>query len=228
MTTTHPDTTTVTIWHPNATLLAADPSIHEVYRSARRGDWSVIADLCASEAGGGKIKDLDQARSVLTDHARASGYTFLSAHDADTLITGALVTDAENRTGYQLHGAKSDLIDALDLYMRIICGQWDEISWAPSLHSPTYNPRYERNLTRVRGDLCHTRNQPSQPLEPHQYPAHPAGSVSIASATPAARLAYHAYKHLGAGAPGAPTFPLDHGPVTVDLDDQPINLSRQR
>lgn len=217
-------TQTVTVRHPDAHLLArTGRGVVDTYKAIATGDWAALVDLCAHPDAGEKIINPAEAAIVLDEAAALSGYAFPAVGQLRT-VTGRLLDEQT----YEITGEPGMAASTLDLFMRLLCGQWDEIGWVCSMATQHANagadhPIWDRySLNVLRGRLCHHRDHPRyeeyRPLERHEFPTHPSASISIAQAVEPARLAYWVYKLLGAGAPGGPTFSLAGGPVTVTVD----------
>lgn len=188
---------TVTIRHPHATLLA-DAAI--AYNETLSGHWGIAAHLCAA-----RLTDPEATARVLED----IGSTFaVTDHDHEPLdfhaTPGAIVVNADvARTGA-----------ALDLFMRILCGQWNEMRYHCAMRLDQYTPNVD--LTVIRAEASRAYDD-TVAWDERAFPPHPNASISIAQATLPARVAYHAYKTLGLGAPGTPTFSLPEGPLRVEV-----------
>jgi hypothetical protein len=217
----------VTIRHPRVALIEPFTTTID---AVLRGDWAIAARLCAKKAS-----DLAGQQAALTRKTRESGLTFApSAHttfDMVILEQDALTVEADT-VGH--------VAGALDLYMRILCGQWSEMDYHCALRSGTGRaPGYEPySLLTIRCAYGNARSSMLAPTTPggkatykplghDEWPDHPHASVGIAEAVLPARIAYWAYKLLGGGAPGGPTFSLPDGPLSVEVDGQTINRIRR-
>lgn len=213
--------TTVTLIHPHADLLA---NIGEVHAAVHAGQWGIAADLCADKA-----LDLSGQRDALNQYAATSGLPFTTDDDEPRIV--AHVTGPDTLT---LDGELPEIRAALDLYMRLLCGQWLEL--ARMLGAP---PRTRRRTSDDTDDLLHIRqrygrvaddtltNRRRHPLADNEWPSHPSAYISIASAPLAARVGYHLYKDLEGGA--SPTFPLPGGPVRVHVGPRlPIHATASK
>ena len=205
----------LTFQHPHIGTLAAFGDVHS---AVLKGHWSVAATISAEKA-----RDLKGQQAALDALAVASGLTFEpedAAPHVTTVLNGDVLTVRANTEGL--------ISGALDLYMRLLCGQWRELDWMSALNSATdrasaYNP----------DDIVQIRNgygrygQRQHPLAADQWPDHIFAAISIAQSTLPARIAYHAYKFLGGGTPGGPTFSLPSGPLVVrDADGAMIDRIR--
>ena len=230
---------TITLRHPDVALLATTGrGALDTYRAALTGDWAAIADLCADPAAGGKVPDLAAARRALAQAAADSGIVFATPTDVDAssaIPTQEIVEAADGgETAVVFTGAEGVILSVLDLFARLMCGQWSEADWHATMNAPSmertsggWDPY---GLNRVRSVVCTTRDhlpgEVYRPLEPHEFPDHPNGSIGIAESPLPAKIAYHAYKMLGAGAAGSPTFSLPNGPLVVEVDGVEVNRIR--
>lgn len=217
---------TVTIRHPKAALI--EPFTTTV-DAVLRGDWAIAARLCAEKAS-----DLAAQQAALRRAARASGFTF-APPDFTTFPLVVVEQDALTVEAEKV----SHVTGALDLYMRILCGQWDEMDYWCCLSSATdRDPAFDRySLLLIRSEYGNARNPMLRgktpgarpvykPLEPTEWPDHPHASIGIAESVLPARIAYWAYKMLGGGAPGGPTFSLPDGDLSVEVDGEPVDRIR--
>lgn len=203
--TTAPDAEAVTITHPHAGLLA---DVARTWNDVYAGQWGIAAELCAS-----RLRDpLATAHelNLCGEPAAVPNFDKLEVTLGDGQVT--------------FHARTHVVTSALDLFMRILCGQWDEMSW----HCGMFNNGLRMvGLTQLRA--VHSREyDDTAPWDERAFPAYANASISIAQATLPARLAYHAYKDLGGGTPGAPTFALPGGPVTVEVTKSAPRTPRRR
>lgn len=213
--------TTITIRHPNAHLLAdTGRGVVGTYTSVVAGYWAAVADLCAD-----KIEDLPRAQQALNDVAQTSGYKFV---DID-VITGVMTERVLDDGAYEIvSGGEGSATRAIDLFTRIICGQWSNVAFESGLSAGEWSDFDQWSLDRMRGQLCRTRaDYDRRPLRADEFPAHPHASVGIAESTLPAKVGYHAFKMLGGGAAGGPTFSLPDGPLVVEVDSVAVNRIRE-
>lgn len=152
----------------------ADVTSHAVnlYRAVLAGRWSAVADYTTA-----RLANPGAARAELD--ALAGGRRV--AH-APMTVTGEVWL--ESCTGHE-----RDLIAALDLYQRILIGQWRELAWVT-------NAAHRDGPADV-GDACDRIRHRHQ--KPGGYPAHPRASWSIHNGPAEAVVAYDAWKALGGG-----------------------------
>ncbi|KQP63122.1 hypothetical protein [Nocardioides sp. Leaf285] len=225
----------VVITHPHALLLhTTGRGVVGTAQAVLAGEWDAVIDLCADPAAGAKIPDPTTARRALQEAAAASGLAFPEP-DRTPLGPGdpaGLREQVRGEDTVVITGPLGASTAALDLFMRLLCGQWAELDWHCALASatdraPGWDPLALNSLrclvSRTRAPVARGEYRP---LTEDEFPDHPSASVSIASAVLPARVAYHAYKHLGGGTVGAPTFSLPGGPVEVRLDGQIVNRIR--
>lgn len=193
-TTNIPDTDVVTVTHPHAALLE---DVARTWNDVHAGRWGIAAELCAS-----RLRD-----PAATAHELNLCGETAAVPDFDQLLVS--VGDGQ----VTFHARPQVVTAALDLFMRILCGQWDEMSW----HVGMFNNGLRMvGLTQLRA--VHSREYDNTvPWDERAFPPYANASISIAQATLPARLAYHSYKELGGGTPGSPTFGLPDGPVTVEV-----------
>jgi hypothetical protein len=221
---------TVTLRHPHAALLATTGrGVVGTHRAVVAGEWAAIADLCGDEAAGSKVRDVESAREALNGTAADSRIGFLRGFGTLGLSEHTEDLDAGS---YAITGPEDLVVAALDLFSRLLCGQWDEAHWHSTLSAVTVPGRGEGSrLNALRGHLCHTYEplgREYRSLEPHEFPAHPSAAIGIAQAPLPAQVAYYAYKALGGGTANRPTFTLPHGPLTVEVEGQPVGPNRGR
>jgi hypothetical protein len=185
----------VSVRHHDAALLQQAVVL---YTDVCRGHWEAVAELCAADLG-----DPDGAASDLQDLAQrhpvpAGGIPVISIE---------LVADDEIR----LHGGRAAVMQALDLFSRVQCGQWHEASdtalggWPHSVGDELQDIRVRHQAPEAFG----ARN--------------PRASIGIGGAPAGAKLAYHVWKQLGDGTAAKPTFsigPLEVLVVTNESDSQ--------
>jgi hypothetical protein len=207
---------TVTLIHEHAHLLS---NLGEVHTAVHTGRWSIAADLCADKA-----LDLPGQRAALDQIAAASGVTFA---DSDTMpeITAALTGgDTLAIDGPDIAQIRS----ALDLYTRLLCGQWLELAWTFGAPTRTRGGGHDADdLLLARQQFGRVATGPMNlrrhPLADNEWPHHPATYISIASAVLPARVAYHLYKDLDSATAVPPTFLLPGGPIRVHVGPgQPV------
>ena len=204
-TTNDPGADAVTITHPHAGLLV---DVARTYNDVYAGQWGIAAELCAS-----RLRDPEAAARELNLCGEAA-----AVPDFDRLE--ASIGDGQ----VVFHARQHVVTSALDLFMRILCGQWDEMSW----HCGMFNNGLRTiGLTQLRA--VHSREyDDTVPWDERAFPPYANASISIAQATLPARIAYHAYKDLGGGTPGSPTFGLPDGPVLVEvMKSTPRTLPRR-
>lgn len=193
---------TLTITHPHIALLAdPDTGVARVWNDVLAGQWGIAATVCAS-----RLADPAATRALLDE----VGASFAVA-DA-TPLTATL--DGDRLT---LHADTYPAAAALDLFMRVHCGQWNEMRYHCTHNLDTFRP--DVDLTVLRHEASRGYDE-TVPHDDRGFPPHPNASISIAHAPLPAQIAYHAYKALGVGAPGQPTFALPDGPVTLTHEQQ--------
>lgn len=208
--------TSVVIHHPHASLLSA---LGETWSQVVSGKWSIAARLCSWH--GDRILDLDGACAALDAAARRSGLQFHEPAPEATLRVGV---DAEKGIAI-LTGEPAIALSALDLFSRVLCGQWRVLIEHARLCQDGRGGRAVRNTHRP-DDLGRIRNRYGRVaalggglrIENNEWPAHPLASLGIAEGPLAAQVAYHAFKALGGGSAGGPTFSLPDGPLYVVED----------
>lgn len=206
---------TLTFQHPQIGMLA---SFGDVHSAVLKGHWSVAATISAEKA-----RDLKGQQDALDALAVESRLTF-EPDDAAPHVTTSLDGDV-----LTVQAETEGLISgALDLYMRLLCGQWRELDWVCALNSVTdraagFDAQETVQIRNAYGRYAIRQH----PLSQDQWPDHIAAAISIAQSTLPARIAYHAYKFLGGGTPGGPTFSLPDGPLVVrDADGAVIDRIR--
>ena len=231
----HREQVRVQVVHPHAALLAHTGSgVAGTWADVRCGDWGSLARLCGHRDGGEKVPDLGFAEETLADAAARSGFTFADRTEVEGTLRATLLPAAggEDVSAYELVGDEGEIVAALDLFMRLLCGQWDEVDWLCSTRSQTpRGPGWEpMDLNWLRGVVCRTFTPGAltgqRRLRPEEFPGHANASVGIAESVPVAKIAYHAYKLLGGGAAGGPTFAAPGGPVIVRVDGVEVNRIR--
>jgi hypothetical protein len=195
----------VTIRHPQAHRLA---DVAETWNDTLRGDWGKAVSRVCPE----RLIDPEQAERVLDDIGASFKVATFEPLKAD-LVDGAIT----------FHADRNQTASALDLFMRIACGQWNEMRFHCTVLGDGYPADGDVDLTVLRSGFSKPYDD-TLPWDDRGFPEHPFASISIAQAPLAARVAYHAYKALGAGASGSPTFSLPDGPLTIGVDGEHVHV----
>lgn len=219
---------TVTITHRWSHLLAP---VGDIMARATTGDWALAAELCAEhltdpERCGAELNALAQSVGIGPDGG--SDRLDVHLHFPD---------DTTGQYSISFTGDPGLLTASLDLFSRVLIGQWSEVSWHGRVRQViaddagtkvTYFDDFELNRLRClaltppergQSDLRWRtadgetyRDLDGRPLR--RLPDYPNSSNGIAEGPLPARLAYHAYKHL-TGKPDDPTFSLPEGPLQL-------------
>lgn len=196
---------TVTIVHPHAGLLYFAAV---AYNKTLAGRWGVAAALCVN-----RLTDPVSTAAVLDDIG--TGFAVPDFERLTALVPDGFEPIVTEVDSISFSGSLVTVTSALDLFMRILMGQWNEMRYhCVSRRTEGFLPDVDLTALRARESRPY---DDTVPWDERSFPPHPNASISIAQAPLAAQVAYHAYKELGAGAPGSPTFTLPGGPLRVEI-----------
>lgn len=192
--------TSVRVEHPLAHLLAPVPA---TYAAVLAGRWSIAADLWSD-----RLRDPAATAAALDLLAVEAGVSVVPEAEmpvvGDVDDGGATITFDTQDLGYQGDGAGM-LAGMLDLFSRLHSGQWAAMvatSRSARGSYPHVSPDVEERVLALReqGALAQYRT------------GHPYASFGVAESNLEAKVAYHAWKALGGGTTGGPTFGLPNVP----------------
>lgn len=179
----------VTFRHPQVAFIAP---ARDLLCAVESGRWGQAAYVCAEQ-----LSDPAKAAAALDELVAGTEY------DPATVELWPASLAGETLTWQTDPGTAAR---ALDLFQRVLMGQWRELEWVTRMASKTIPDRD------VAGTLALLRHEHAAP---GGFPDHPHASWSIAAAPLPARIAYHAWKQLGAGVGSPPTFSLPDRPIDV-------------
>lgn len=190
-----PDAARVVLRHPD--VAALQPAV-DLHAAVLNGRWSAVADLCAE-----RLTDATAAGAELNLQYEQAGYTPLMVAPLPQRLDGDELT---------IEGTAAEVAEALNVFMRVLTGQWREIDWVSRWASRTFRDYNGTGVEHVR--VIYQRDG--------AYPevAGASWSISNSKVPLAGRMAYNVWKQLGGGVAGRDQLPLQH-PIDVQVHPAP-------
>ncbi|WP_426560668.1 hypothetical protein ACPPVT_12445 [Angustibacter sp. McL0619] len=193
-----------TVRHPRAALLVPAASL---YAAAVEGRWGQVAVVC-EHAAPGSLRAAGSAVDRLEHFAAGTGLVFGPA---------TLLGYTSEPGAVTFHATAAQAIQLLDLFRRVLLGQWCEVAHVATVHARNAVPPL------VESAICDLRTELATP---GAFPHCRGWLWPLRRAPLPARVAHHAWSQLTGGLGGVPLFGLPYGPLTVRTN-APLASGRQ-